>query len=475
MKPRATPPTFTRPLVIALTLTLTLAGCASTGIEETRQSTETFARDTYGATLADQSGNARANTDALLAQPLSADDAVRLALTLSPQFQAMLAEQTAQSAAATQLGRLPNPVFTFERLAKKHDGEIELDIGRMLSVSLLEFIYLPSRMRTADALQQQVRLASAAQVVEAATNARQAWVRAVAAQQALTYFQQVMDAAEAGAELAKRMYQAGNFSKLQRARQQAFYAEATAQLARAKQTAVSTREALIRTLGLTGAQAAQLKLPDRLPDLPKAARPESVLAQKALDQRLDVRLAVAELEALASRQGLTRTQSVVNALHLTGIRISETGEPVKKGYELELGIPIFDLGTATRSQAREQVRAAQFRVAQTGLAAESALREQYAAWRTAYEYALHYRDEVVPLKKLIADEMLLQYNGMLIGVFDLLTGTRDQIASVIAAVDAQRDFWLADAALDATLLGKPVMAPLPSAAAVAAGGDAGGH
>ncbi|MDX2217567.1 MAG: TolC family protein [Burkholderiales bacterium] len=466
-----------RVLILALTLAsaFTLAGCASTGMEGTRQFNENFARDAYGVSVSSDSSAARGNADALLGQPLSGDDAVRLALTLSPQFQAMLAEQAAQSAAAAQMGRLPNPVFKFERLVKKHDGEVELDIGRMLSISLLEFIYLPSRMRTSDALQQQVRLASAAQVVEAATNARQAWVRAVAAEQALVYFQQVMDAAEASAELAKRMYQAGNFSKLQRARQQAFYAEATAQLARAKQTAVSTREALIRTLGLNSTQAAQLKLPARLPDLPTSAKPESVIAQKALDQRLDVRLAVAELEALAARQGFTRTQSVMNALHLTGIRISETGEPVKKGYELEIGIPIFDLGDATRSQAAQQVKAAQFRVAQTGLAAESALREQYAAWRTAYDYALHYRDEVVPLKKLIADEMLLQYNGMLIGVFDLLTGTRDQIGSIIAAIDAQRDFWLADAALDATLLGKPVMAPLPSAAAVAAGGDAGGH
>jgi outer membrane protein TolC len=324
-------------------------------------------------------------------------------------------------------------------------------------------------------MQQQARVAGAAQVVETATNARQAWVHAVAAQQALIYYQQVMDAAEAGAELAKRMYRSGNFSKLQRARQQAYYAEAAAQLARARQASVSTREALVRALGLTGTQVARLKLPDRLPDLPKEARPESVLAQEALDQRLDVRLAVAELEALAARQGFTRAQSVVNALHLAGVRISETGEPAKKGFELELGIPVFDPGDATRTQAREQVRAAQLRVAQAGLAAQSALREQYAAWRTAYDSALHYRDEVVPLRKLIADEMLLQYNGMLIGVFDLLSGTREQIASVIAAIDAQRDFWLADAALDATLLGKPVMVSLPAAVPIGAGRDAAGH
>jgi len=466
--------------LIAAAVLLTLAGCATDAVKRDSDFVANFAKDTYGSPATLQVRNedraaARTQAQALLAEPLSADDAVRVALSLSPAFQAMLAEHSALSANAAQMGRLPNPVFTFERLAKKHDGAVDLDIGRMLSISLLEFIYLPSRMKSAEAMQQQSRLQGAARVVETATNTRQAWVKAVAAQQSLTYFQQVMDTAEASAELAKRMYQAGNFSKLQRARQQAFYAEAAGQLARAKHTALSTREALVRTLGMDSTLSAQLKLPTRLPDLPAQPKPESVLAQKALDQRLDVRMATADLDLLAARNGYTKASSYLNALHLTGVRISETGEPVKKGYELELAIPIFDWGDAQRGKAASEYRAAMYRVAQTGIDAESSLREQYAAWRTAYDYALHYRDEVVPLKKLIADEMVLQYNGMLIGVFEMLTGTRDQIGSVISAIDAQRDFWLADAALDATLIGKPTNAPAMNAAAVSGGGAAGGH
>ena len=70
----------------------------------------------------------------------------------------------------------------------------------------------------------------------------------------------------------------------------------------------------------------------------------------------------------------------------------------------------------------------------------------------------HYRDEVVPLRKLISEENLLRYNGMLIGVFDLLADTRDQIDSVMAAISAQQQFWLADAALQASIIGKPTTA-----------------
>ncbi len=53
---------------------------------------------------------------------------------------------------------------------------------------------------------------------------------------------------------------------------------------------------------------------------------------------------------------------------------------------------------------------------------------------------------------------MLRYNGMLIGVFELLADSREQIASVVQAIEAQRDFWLADAALQATLIGKPMAA-----------------
>ncbi|MDN8707874.1 hypothetical protein Q0M69_14300, partial [Staphylococcus aureus] len=73
---------------------------------------------------------------------------------------------------------------------------------------------------------------------------------AVAAEQAAVYATQVTDSAEAGAELALRMQQAGNFSKLDYAREQAFYADAVAQLAKTRQQSVSAREKLTRTMGL---------------------------------------------------------------------------------------------------------------------------------------------------------------------------------------------------------------------------------
>ena len=52
-----------------------------------------------------------------------------------------------------------------------------------------------------------------------------------------------------------------------------------------------------------------------------------------------------------------------------------------------------------------------------------------------FRVARHYRDEVVPLRKVISEENQLRYNGMLIGVFELLADARSQIASVNGAID----------------------------------------
>ena len=451
-----------RPL-IAAAATLFLAGCASTAIEQNFSSVQQLSQERLGVELKwlttdDARRQAQADVDALLAKPLGADDAVRIALAYSPALQAMLYESAVSSASATQSARLPNPVFAFERLLRTEGGVRELELTRTLSFSVLDLLLLPSRLRLVDHQQQVTRLTLATTVVQAATETRQAWVNAVASQQSLQYVQQVKATADASSELARRMQAVGNYSKLERAREQVFAANAVAQLARAMQATRSSREALIRALGLNEQQAAALKLPERLPDLPAEPRDEATVAKAAMDQRLDVRMARANLDFVAREQGLTRITSIVNGLEVGLARKSETGLAPKRGFQLSVPLPIFDVGDAARAGAEATYMSAFNRTAQLAVDASSQVRENYGAYRTAYDLARHYRDEIVPLRKTIAEENLLRYNGMLIGVFELLADSREQIASVVSAIDAQRDFWLSDASLQATLIGKPMSA-----------------
>ena len=382
--------------VIAAAAALLLAGCASVGIDEALRDANTRAAPfTQGqlelSRTQDQLERRAALAEELLAQPLSEDAAVRLALANSPALQALLAQHWAELAAANQLGRLPNPVFSFERMRL---GQ-ELEIGRMLSFGLLDLLLLPQRISVAQSQAEAARLQLSGAVVEQVTQVRQAWVRAVAARQSVQYAQQVQEAAAASAELARRMQQVGNFSKLQRARQQVFHADATTQLALARQLTDATREALVRALGLTDAQTAALKLPERLPDLPQAPREAAEVAASAGQQRLDLQLARAQLDAAGKSQGLNLLATYVDAqlgLRHDSLFDNTHGErATRRGFELDIALPLFDWGSARRDQLDARSLAAASRYEAIARGASSQLRESYSAYRTAWDIARHYR------------------------------------------------------------------------------------
>jgi len=463
-------------LVAAAVSLVVLTGCASVNFDQSIAKTNQDAADFTAGQLAlaqtQAQREARERTAAeLLKQPLVQSDAVRLALINSPALQAMLADNWANAANAAQSGRIANPIFTFERLRIVD----ELDLGRLLSIGLLDLLTLPQRNAIAQRRIAQSQLRLSLDVIDQVTQVRQAWVKAVAAQQSLSYARQVVDSAQAGAELARRLQAVGNFNKLARARQQVFYADAATQLALVQHTATSTREELTRLLGLTDAQAGQLKLPERLPDLPKAPRNPADVSRLASASRLDIRMAEAAFGAAAKAQGLNFVTSFTD-IELGMIRntVFDNADSTKttgRGFEISLRLPIFDWGGPQRDAMNAQTLAAANRLEAVVRAAGSNLREGYSAYRTAYDITRHYRDEVIPLRKTISEENVLRYNGMLIGVFELLAGSRDEVGSVMAAIAAEQQFWLADAALQASVMGKPVMA---SAAAMPAGGPAGG-
>ncbi|MBC7600342.1 MAG: TolC family protein [Polaromonas sp.] len=458
--------------------TFILAGCASVNFDQTVQDTNssagTFTQGKLELSRSDQQQQARSKLSSeLLSKPLSQDDAVQLALANSPAVQTLLAQSWADLATANQTGRIANPVFTFERIRFAD----ELELGRLLSFGLLDLLTLPRRMEISRGQTALAKVQLSANVVEQVTQVRQAWVRAVTARQTLQYAEQINATAQASAELARRMQQVGNFTKLQRARQQSFYADSAARLASSQHASTAAREELVRILGLTDEQSAQLQLPERLPELPKASRPADTVNATALQQRLDVQIARNQLDVAGKAQGLNLLNSLVDVE--LGIRRDTvfdnsrgTSTP-RRGFELGIRLPIFDWGSAQRDNMNAQSLAAANRYESTVRGASSQLRESYSAYRTAYDVAKHYRDEIVPLRKTMAEENLLRYNGMLIGVFELLADTRDQISSVQAAINAYQQFWLADAALSASMTGKPTAMGAMSLAGGGAAAEAG--
>jgi outer membrane protein TolC len=461
-----------RTLALAVLCAALLGGCASFlpdgGFDAIQSATRSqLQKDVVWSRDDASRSQTQARIDALLEKPLSADDAVQIALLNNPGLQAAFNTLGIAEADWVAARRPPNPGFSISRLTRGSEVEWE----RSLHLNLAWLLTRPMRADIEQRLFEQTRQALVLEVLRLAADTRRAWVVAVAANQSAQYQQQSMDAAEAGAELARRMAQVGNWSKLRQAREQSFYADAALAVARAQQAKAQARERLVRLLGLNHGD--KLQLPERLPDLPAALPPLPDVEQQAMDSRLDLQMTRLQTEALAKNLGLTRSTRLINVLELGIINNGSNEEPQQRGYEISFELPLFDWGQTRVVQAESRYRQALERARETAVNARSDVREAYATQQGQYAVARHLRDEVVPLRQRISEENLLRYNGMLIGVFELLADARSQIAAVNAAIEAQRDFWLADADLQMALVGAPgktMMAPSTASAPAEAGG-----
>ncbi|RQR52017.1 TolC family protein [Burkholderia sp. Bp9126] len=389
-------------------------------------------------------------TQELLAKPLGMDDAVQVALLNNRGLQASYAQLGLSEADLVQAGRLPNPGFTFSRA---HAGTGELSIGRTFSANVLAILTVPLATRIEGRRFEQTKLETADAMLRVAADARRAYINAVAAAQAVRYAEQVKDSASAGAELASRMQQAGHFSRLDYAREQAFHADSAVQAARARQQAVAAREKLTRTMGLWGADT-RYALPERLPELPKARVELKDLEGFAMENRLDIQAAKLQTQGVASSLGLSKATRFINAIDVGYQNNYESDKGHEHGYEISVEIPLFDWGGAKVARAQARYMQSANRLAQTAIDARSEVRESYAAYVTSYDIAKHYRDEVVPLRRTISDELLLRYNGMLASVFELLADAREQVGAVNRTIDALKDYWLAETDLQQALGGR---------------------
>jgi len=440
---------------------LFLGGCASLSSDGGFSSVQSLTKERIGKDVTWVKSDADAATvektiEPLLAKPLSVDDAVTIALLNNRGLQADYAELGIAEANLVQAGRLRNPLFSFTRLTR--GAQVEID--RQLMLPIMNLLTMPLAIKIERRFYEQAQLRAAGDALRVADETRRAYFAAVAAQETVTYMQQVKLSAEASAELALKMAQVGNWSKLEQAREQAFYADSVTQLARAMQTQAAEREKLTRLLGLWGNKTA-FQLPDRLPALPKAPRDVADIEAQAMQNRLDVLMARRELAGLADSYGLSKATRFINVLDVGYLRNTYNQSPQREnGYAIQLQIPLFDWGGARVAKSEAIYMQATNRAAEMAVNARSEVREAYVGYRSAYDIAKHYRDEVVPLKKRISDEQMLRYNGMLISVFTLLADARSQVMSVNASIEALRDFWMAESALQMAQTGRSVDQPM---------------
>ncbi|KAF0227414.1 MAG: outer membrane efflux [Beijerinckiaceae bacterium] len=243
----------------------------------------------------------------------------------------------------------------------------------------------------------------------------------------------------------------------------------------------------MRLLGLWGNDLVALKLPGALPGMPRLASAREIEAE-ALKRRVDLQMARSDLDLLAKSLGLTQATRFVADVDLLGRRTTDRSHAInpvtndlerervkRRTLELEIEIPIFDFGQAKVAQAEETYMQAANKLAEKAVNIRSEAREAYQVWRGTHDVSRLYQSQILPLRKVIQDESLLQYNGMLIDVTQLIADSRGRMMSQIAAINAKRDFFIADVDFKHALIGGGVSGGAASGGAAPQAGGGEGH
>jgi outer membrane protein TolC len=474
---------------------LFLGGCASFSPDAGLSVAQNVAsselnKDVVKVTDDAQALSVQDRVEALLRRSLTPDSAVQVALLKNRGLQAAFNDLGVAEAVYVQATLPPAPKISLSRLA----GSMELEIERQIILGLFELATLPQRTAVAERRFRAAQFRTAEAVLRLAAETRRQYYRTIAANQQVGFLQEALGAAESASELARRLGESGALNKLQQAREHAFYVELGAQLARARIQQKVERERLIRQLGLWGRDI-DFRLPGALQPLPSSLMTAQDIERRALERRVDLEVARLDLEAQARQFGLSQASRFVSDVELAGISSYESKKTVtvdehgetdiekekvrRRGVEIEFQIPIYDFGATGVRNAQEAYMAAANRLAERAVNTRSEVREAYLRYRGNYDLARHYQNRVLPLRRTIQDEALLQYSGMLIDVNQLIIDARARILSNIDAINARRDFWIAATDLKAALVGGGTGGAGSEsggpAVAAAGGGEAGGH
>ncbi len=301
------------------------------------------------------------------------------------------------------------------------------------------------------------------QVAAVRLEVQRLWVDAVASRQAVAHSRDIVAVAQAGAELGQRMAQVGNWSRARQIQEELPLWEARARLGQAQLQAERALQALWQRIGGgTTVQSLMAQLPAHLPvDLPAHSLAEG-------QTRLDLDDVAALQQQALQAHARWSLQDIYARRLMAGLGLNDIElQAAQKAFADLAGQaqPVWDPRTMRWGHAFENAWQARLQADRLARQVRADVQVAAAAYRVARQNAQQSQTEVLRLHKELSQETLLRYNGMLKSTWDLLASARSRIDSVDAAMQGQREAWLANADLVAVLAGLPYVESTGASAA----------
>ena len=378
-----------------------------------------------------------------LYEPLSEEQAVRVALSASGRMRTLTAELDIAQAQRSERVRTDDPVLGGAVRTAEWGRVAELELHQDLTqwilraarVDLGAIEYGAARQRIADRLLTRV------------TGVRVAYYELLRTHHQVVALRLSVEAAAAAYDLAQTLYRAGNLSELETVKRQSLYEDARLELAQGEAAEVVDREQLNALMGLWGGQI-EWRLPAQLPPLPEKKIALEDIESRAVAHRADLLAAQIEREARTRALEIARSERWFGGIEV-GLSAEWEGGDWAVGPAAGIRLPFF--GGAEVERRRGELRRSEHALVARAVEVRAEVRAGREKLLAAQERARHYRDTVLPLKERIVALVQQQYNFMLDGPFELLAARQAEIAAERDHIAALGDYWIARVELEAAV------------------------
>lgn len=441
-------------LILSLVLATSAWSCASVS-EERETATANIAalmRERTGfepSTWMPQDGSIAEPARQLLAQPLTEEAAIRIALLNNRGVAAAFARLGVGVAELHQAGLLANPVLAAN--AKFFGGGTEIELG--LTESLLDVFFVGARKRVAEAEFEATRLHIAEKMVGLVYDVRRAFVEVRAAERLLAVEREVLRAAQASVDLMGELHRAGNVTDPELTSEELGLARAKLAAARAEAGLVEAREPLNELLGLWG-DAVTWTVDGSLSDDPTGGLDLGRVEYRAVQSSLMLAGVRSDASAEARRLGLVNWEAVFEPgqVGIAALRDAEGGD-WGLGPALGFGLPVFDSGDARRAAVSAALEASLAEHVAGAIRVRSAARRLRERSATLADQLRFIQAEELPKSKRLVRETLRNYNAMQIGAFGVFVARQQEIQAMQGYVETLRAAWTARIDLEELLAG----------------------
>lgn len=433
-------------LIASVTASAMLASCANVPVDRGGSVAVDFlkSRSALAASVpvASVAGNQQAAVASVIAKPISADDAVRLALMQSPRMRELYSELGFAQADVYDATRLSNPVLGYVRLSAANVIKTTWSVSQ--SFTELLFIGYRSHIARSQLLQTQQRVANEVLALEA--DVRIQYYRYVGATLIAQMRSRAAETAKIAARYAQQLYDAGNISALQLSREQAAAGIADLNRRHALTEGLVAHSTLLSSMGMPLIDS-QVEFVEQLP-LPAAFSADIKSLQAwALMNRLDLAAAREAVTMWTANATHARRWRWFGSGSLGAERERETSGETLKGPSATLELPLFNQSGSQLLRARARLERETTKVAALELTIGNDMAVRYAGLQAAADSIEQYRQHVVPLHEHIVELTQQEQNFMLIGAFELLSAKQQQIDVYQSYLESVRDYWIEHAEL----------------------------